>query len=44
MTEFEKKVLEKLSDIQAIVEGLDTLNKNIEKLIKILVDKETKKD
>ncbi len=42
--EFEKKVLEKLSNIEKIVAGLDTLNRNIEKLIKILVKKEGEKE
>lgn len=60
-TEFEKRVIEKLSEIsnatkeigeiKELVKGLDTLNrnieeqnKNIEKLIKILVERESKKD
>ena len=42
--EFEKKALEKLSNIEKIVEGLDTLNRNIEKLIKILVKREGEKE
>jgi len=42
--EFEKKVIEKLSEIEKVVKGLDTLNRNIENLIKILIEKKEKKD
>ena len=42
--QFERKVIQKLSHIENIVQGLDTLNRNIEKLIKILIEKEEKKE
>ena len=37
--EFEEKVIKKLSNIEKIVEGLDRLNRNIERLINILTEK-----
>lgn len=49
--EFEKGVIEKLSkieevskEIKELIKGLGTLNRNIEKLIKVLVEKEGKKE
>ena len=37
-SQFEKRVIEKLASIEELVKGLDTLNRNIESLIKILVE------
>jgi len=42
-TEFEKKIVQKLDEISKGVRGLDELNRNIEKLIKILVENEGRK-
>ena len=42
--EFERKVIGKLDDIKRVVNELDKLNRNIERLIKILLKKEGKKN
>lgn len=41
--QYERKVIQKLSHIENVEQGLDMLNENIEKLIKILVKKEENK-
>ena len=38
-SEYEKKVIQKLDEISKGIHGLDELNHNIEKLIKLLVEK-----